>query len=158
MNKNIIVIGIGNPERGDDAAGCCALKYLSTDNKLSDSCQFIEHSGEALALIEAWQDYRYAILIDAVRADLECGSIIKLNLIDEKLPEDIKISSSHLLGVYEAVELARTLKKLPDELIFFGIQGDNFTLGTKPAQVITDNLPKLRNMINELILANGNLR
>lgn len=126
MLENIIVIGVGNEYRGDDALGLLTVKKLK--EKFDDKTIFFEHVGEGTSLIELWQDKNIVFLIDAICANEPVGTIHKFNLIEEKLPIEW-FSSSHAFNIVEAVELARVLGQLPKQLFLYGITGKIFDLG-----------------------------
>ncbi len=121
--KKPFLIGIGNPHRGDDAAGLLVLDRLKND------FESLKHDGEPAALIDAWQGHDDIILVDAVSSGAGAGEIFELDLQKESLPDIFAQSSTHSFGVAEAVELARALGKLPPAIFFYGIAGENFSIG-----------------------------
>ena len=48
---------------------------------------------------------------------------------EQPLPPELQRSSTHLLGVAEAVELARALGRLPARTVVYGIEGASFDTG-----------------------------
>ncbi|MCK5556042.1 MAG: hydrogenase maturation protease [Alphaproteobacteria bacterium] len=121
--KNSFIIGIGNRNRGDDALGCILADRLKT------SFETLEHDGEPASLMEAWDGRPSVVLIDAVSSGENPGTIFHFDLQKQKLPEVFGHSSTHSFGVVEAVELARVLGGLPPCIIFFGVEGKNFSIG-----------------------------
>jgi hydrogenase maturation protease len=45
------------------------------------------------------------------------------------LPAALSGSSTHLLGIADAIELARALGRLPERTIVYGIEGETFAAG-----------------------------
>jgi hydrogenase maturation protease len=114
------VIGLGNAARGDDAAGLIAARRLGG----------IEHEGDPLALLDVWDGAESVVVIDAVRSGAAAGTIHRLDA-DEPLPAALRTSTStHAVGLAEAVELARALGRLPARLTVYGIEGERFDAGT----------------------------
>jgi hydrogenase maturation protease len=69
------------------------------------------------------------VLIDAVRSGAPPGTVHRIDL-KETRPGFLKsYGSTHGLGIAEAVELARSLNRLPETLILYGIEGENFEMG-----------------------------
>ena len=120
----ICVIGIGNELRGDDAVGLHVVRALA-----GVDATLVECEGEPVGLIAAWDGYERAILVDATESGAEPGTVRRLPAGEKPLPPELRRSSTHLLGVAEAVELARALGKLPAETVVYGIEGAGFDLG-----------------------------
>jgi len=117
------VIGVGNDLRGDDAAGLCVARALV------DLANVRELHGEPVGLIDAWDGFERAILVDAIQSGAEPGTVLRFAADEAPLPPELHRSSTHLLGVAEAVELARALGKLPPLTVLYGIEGASFDTG-----------------------------
>lgn len=116
-----LVIGIGNAARGDDAAGLIAARRLGG----------LEHEGDPLALLDVWEGADSAVLIDAVRSGAAAGTVHRFDAAGGRLPAWSRSSTStHAVGLAEAIELARTLGRLPARLVVYGIEGEHFEAGT----------------------------
>ena len=115
------MIGLGNAARGDDAAGLIAARRLGG----------LEHEGDPLALLDIWDDAASAVVIDAVSSGAEPGTIHRFDAGAGPLPARLRSSTStHAIGLGEAIELARALGRLPARLIVCGIEGERFDAGT----------------------------
>jgi len=126
--KNILVIGVGNIFRGDDAAGLLAAQRLRAFSL--PGATVLEESGEGAALMATWEEADYVILIDAVSSGGEPGFVYRFEATERPLPTQLFNSfSSHAFGVAEAVEMARLLDKLPPKLIVYGIEGKSYVTG-----------------------------
>jgi len=139
-----LIIGIGNRLRRDDAVGPRVVDRLE---KRGLQCQ--EHSGEGAGLISAWEAYPRVLLIDATRSDAKPGTIHQINAIEQTVPTDLFHYSSHQFGVAEAIEMARTLKRLPDQLWLVGIEGENFGYGEE----LTPQVNNVLDQAEQIILA-----
>jgi hydrogenase maturation protease len=116
------VICLGNELRGDDAAGLVAGRRLR------------ERGLPALfetpdALLAGWGDADDVIVIDAVRSGAAAGTIHRVDARRDPLPVGFESGSTHLLGLAEAVELARRTGRLPGAIEIIGIEGRTFDLG-----------------------------
>ena len=69
---SVCVIGAGNELRGDDAAGLTVARRLHA--RCGDGVRVIESDGDGAALIDAWQGYATAVLIDAVQSRATPGT------------------------------------------------------------------------------------
>lgn len=141
----VVIIGIGNPMRGDDGIGPAALACLEKTNfaRRHQEVELVCLDGEASRLIETWCTRHLAIVIDAVQFGSAPGSIHRLELGRDPLPSWAAETSSHSAGLAEAVELARTLRRLPEELIVFGVEPADLTLGARLSGPVRAALPTL---------------
>ena len=129
--NRVLVVGCGNTNRGDDAAGLLVARYLRT---LGVQAQ--EQSGEALALIESWkgaQQEQEVILVDAVVTGAPPGTVTVWDARTAPVIGDFYRCSTHSFGVAEAVELARILDLLPPRLLIYGIEAKQFEVGSEPS-------------------------
>jgi hydrogenase maturation protease len=122
------VIGIGNPLRGDDAVGLLAARRV---RELADpEVEVMELEGEPARLIDAWQGARLAVVVDAVKSDAPGGAVMRFDATASPLPPSLSATSTHALGLGDAVEIARALDWLPERLIVFGVEGTRFQAGS----------------------------
>ncbi|WP_019023588.1 MULTISPECIES: hydrogenase maturation protease [unclassified Thioalkalivibrio] len=114
--KGPLVIGIGNPWRGDDGIGHAVVDALADTPGLATA----KSHGEPAELMELWQGHDPVILVDAIVTGAAPGTLHRLDA-REPLPRGARYSS-HGIGLAEAVELARSLGELPGTLIVHGIE------------------------------------
>ena len=128
QNKHsILIIGIGNPYRGDDGVGHRIAQDIK--KKSPDHVNVIEQSGDGISLMDSWKDSDAVILIDAVHSGAQPGTIHRFDVHTQTIPTKFFHYSTHAFGVAEAIELARALKQLPKNLIVYGIEGKCFDAG-----------------------------
>ena len=123
----ILIIGIGNPYRGDDAVGLRIAQDIK--KKAPDHVNVIEQSGDGISLMDSWKDADTVILIDAVHSGAQPGTIHRFDVHTQTIPTKFFHYSTHAFGIAEAIELARALKQLPQNLIVYGIEGKCFEAG-----------------------------
>ena len=124
----ILVIGIGNAYRGDDGVGLVAARRLK--NQRSTSFRVLEHHGEGADLMTCWEGADAVILVDAVQSGAKPGTLHRWNAGRRPLPARTFRGSSHAFSLVAAVELARVLRRLPQRLIVYGVEGRDFRAGT----------------------------
>jgi hydrogenase maturation protease len=123
----VVVIGVGNLYRRDDAAGLVVAQHL---RQIAPShVTVMEQEGEPTALLEAWKDAHAVVLIDAVSSGAEPGTIHRLDALAGAVPQELFRYSTHAVSVAEAIELARALGQLPPKLVVYGIEGKDFSAG-----------------------------
>lgn len=143
----LLVIGVGNPFRGDDAAGLRAarlLKGLETSN-----IAIVEHSGEGASLMETWKGSDVVILIDAVSSGQPPGTIHRLDPVHNPLPAEMFQNSTHAFSLPQAIEMARALGQLPLRLLVYGIEGGNFQAGAELSPEVSKALPNVALQVRE---------
>jgi hydrogenase maturation protease len=114
------VIGIGNRWRGDDGAGLEAAGRLGG----------VELEGEPIRIVDALGDADEVVIVDAVSSDAAPGAVHVFDAGSEPLPVELFGSpSTHALGLAEAIEIARSLGRLPTRLRVYGIEGAQFGHG-----------------------------
>jgi len=119
----MLIVGCGNRQRGDDAAGILVAERLRRVGIAAEVS-----SGEASELMEAWSGADDVIVIDAVVAGSPAGAV---HVWDGHHPPAFASArrSTHGFGVAQAIELARALDRLPARLRVYGIEGKNFEIG-----------------------------
>ncbi|MBI5217119.1 MAG: hydrogenase maturation protease [Ignavibacteriae bacterium] len=136
-----LVIGIGNQFRSDDAIGILVAREVASLN--IPDVEVIEHSGEGASLLETWMNYPTVIIIDAVVSGAETGTTHILDACQQNIPSEFFHYSSHAFGLAEAVELARTLNKLPAQMTIFGVEGINYDFGESLSSKVLEAVPHL---------------
>ncbi len=137
----VVVIGVGNALRRDDGAGLEVARRLRTladaagtavrtELAMPADLAVLEYEGEPLGLLELWEGARAAVLVDAIRSGAAPGTIHRVDVSREPVPALLRGSSStHAVGVGEAIELARALGRLPARVIVYGVEGACFEAG-----------------------------
>lgn len=123
-----LVIGIGNQERGDDAAGLEVARRLRA--REPQEAVVRECAGQASCLLESWRGRPRVILIDAASGGgRRAGAIRRFEAGSEPLPTGLLHASTHSWGVAEAIEMARALGELPPQVVVYAIEGRSFGPG-----------------------------
>jgi hydrogenase maturation protease len=118
------IIGCGNRDRGDDAAGLLVALRLH-----ALGVETIEQSGDGISLMDCWAGFDHVILVDAVSPHGMPGRLWIWDACADRLPEYVVLYSSHAFGIRQAVELARALDRLPQTMKIYGIEGKQFSFG-----------------------------
>ncbi len=93
--------------------------------------ELVEREGEPTALLAAWDGAEAVWLVDAVSSGAPPGTVHRLDAADRPLPAEIFRTSTHHVGLAEAVELARVLERLPRQVTVFGVEGASFGVGER---------------------------
>lgn len=125
--RSILVIGVGNRDRGDDAAGREVARRLREID--AGFVEILELDGEATALLAALESAEAVFLVDACLSGAPPGTIRRLDVAEAPLPRATFGLSSHGFGLAEALELAETLRMTPPTCIVYAIEAQGFEIG-----------------------------
>jgi hydrogenase maturation protease len=125
--RRVLVIGIGHPDRGDDAVGRLVAARLR--DHAPDGVTILETDGEAGKLLDLFGDADDVIIVDAGLSGARPGTIHRLDAVAASLPRPMFAMSSHAIGLVESIELARALGALPRRCVVYAIEAERFDLG-----------------------------
>jgi hydrogenase maturation protease len=144
-DAELILIGVGNPFRGDDGLGRVLVRCLREE--IPPAVRVVEETGEGTALLEAWRGAHGVILVDAMQSGEPAGTIRRFDARAEKLPACFFHSSTHSFGLAEAIELARTMGEMPGHFIVYGIEGQDYSAGRGLSPEVAEVLPEAADLI-----------
>jgi len=131
MKGIVRIIGFGNLDRGDDAAGLLVARRLHELGVESEECS------DPLSLIESWAGADEVIIVDAAVTGAHPGTILVQDVDHDTLSFfEGRETSTHGLGLMQAIELARSLNRLPQRIRIYGIEGQLFEIGVLPSPEI----------------------
>jgi hydrogenase maturation protease len=142
IERPIVVIGVGNAQRCDDAAGLRVARGVRA-RAGGEDVAVLERSGEATSLMQAWDGARAVIIADAVRSGAAPGTVHRLDAVAESIPDSFLRCSTHSFGVADAIELGRALGQLPPYLVVYGVEGQDFDHGEELSAEVAAALPRV---------------
>jgi hydrogenase maturation protease len=151
--KGCLVIGVGNDWRGDDSIGLRVVRGL--EGRQVDGLRTVQSGGDAAALMGLWEGWDRVYLVDAMRSGSPPGSVLRVLASQSDFGSRPDFRSSHLLGVEEAILLARVLGRIPKTLVIFGVEGGSFDLGAPISpEVASAGEEVVRRIVEEVYAAN----
>ena len=128
MGEGAVVIGVGNPDRGDDGIGPEVLARL--EGGVPAGVRLVRLSGaDPGQVMDAWAGAGRAFVVDAMVSGAPAGSVRRFDAASGALPAEVHLASTHALGAGSAIEMARVLGRLPARLTVYGVEGATFALG-----------------------------
>jgi hydrogenase maturation protease len=124
------VIGVGSRDRGDDAAGLLAARFLR--RRLPPGVDVCCGRPDPVSLIALWEGAEHVWLIDAVVSGAAPGTVHRVEAGSGRLLARPPCRSTHALGLADAVELAGVVGRLPRSLVVVGVEAAEFDLGGWP--------------------------
>jgi hydrogenase maturation protease len=101
----LLVLGLGNEYAGDDAVGVLVVRALREE--LAGAADVVESAASGLALLEVFDGYDRAVVVDSIRTDRNpAGAILELSIADVGR---VAAPSLHHAGLPEMAAVARRL-------------------------------------------------
>ncbi|MET7298808.1 hydrogenase maturation protease [Embleya sp. NPDC005575] len=130
----IAVIGVGNEYRRDDGVGWGVVARLAERagiQPLPEGTTLAVCDGDPARMITLWSGVDLALVVDAARSCPPCpGRVRRMEWNGEQLSHVGGSTSTHGLGLGDAVELSRVLARLPRHLVVYAVEAADTGLGT----------------------------
>jgi hydrogenase maturation protease len=72
--------------------------------------------------MEVWEGADDVIVVDAARSGSAAGTVHRFDARGQPLPGGVLGTSTHSIGVTDVIEMARSLGRLPERLVVYGIE------------------------------------
>ena len=129
---------MGSPFRGDDAVGPAVAKRLRAIGALVLDC-----ADEPTRLLDVWEGLDPVVVVDAVRSGAAAGRLHRIDAGDGPLPRDLRLASTHAMGIADALELARALGRAPRRVVVLGLEGSSFAMGEEMSPAVAAGIDGL---------------
>lgn len=144
---SLLVLGVGNILLQDEGLGVRAVEAMQNIS-LPEGVELFDGATAGADLVDALADRRKVIVIDAVQADVEPGTIMRFTADDFACRNPITMSL-HQLGFLDALIMARHLGCAPAEVIVIGVKPRLLGHGLELSREVSEAIPK----VIELVLA-----
>ncbi len=135
----VTVVGVGNPYRRDDGVGWEVVNRMK--DQAPPGVGLIKMSGEVATLLDIIQSSPHVFVFDAVVSGADVGTVLRFESHKSVIPAKLFNCSTHGLGLAEAIELARALHKMPQQLFIYGIECTDFDVGTGLSVEVQQAIP-----------------
>jgi hydrogenase maturation protease len=132
---------LGSPFRGDDAVGPLVAERLR-----AAGAPLLDCDEEPTRLLDEWAGLDLLVVVDAVRTGAAPGTLHRVEAVEEALPRDLGLASTHAFGIADALELGRAVGRAPRRVVVHGIEGERFRMGEAPS-------PRVAAAVDELAAA-----
>jgi hydrogenase maturation protease len=148
----VVVVGVGNPDRGDDAAGPAVVAALW--DRVPPGVRLTTTVGsDPSTFWDLWEGASHVVLVDAMVSGRPPGTIARFDVSRDPLPGTVRLVSTHALGAPAAIELARALGRLPSRVLVYGIEGGSFAGGAVMSDEVTRAVSELADGLLGEVLA-----
>jgi hydrogenase maturation protease len=137
-----LIIGLGNPLRGDDGVGVRVAQALAAQ-ALPSSVEVMDGGTQGLGIVSLLEGRQRVIVVDAADVGRAPGQFVRFTLAETRLLGEDQHLSIHAAGLRDALLLAQALKVLPDDVVIFGVQPANLEWDNSLSPEVEDALPGL---------------
>ncbi|MFC2031729.1 hydrogenase maturation protease [Chloroflexota bacterium] len=137
-----LIIGLGNPLRGDDGVGVRVVQALSTQTLPAD-LDVVDGGTQGLGIVSLLEGRDRVIVIDAADVGLAPGQYLRFELDEANLLGADRHVSIHAAGLRDALMLAQALKVLPEKVIIYGMQPASLDWDRELSSEVEAALPSL---------------
>jgi hydrogenase maturation protease len=149
VTRNCVVVGIGNPLRGDDGIGVHAVKYLK--GRLPHDVTLVEGEVYSLDLLPYLEGRDQAIFIDGLDAKDDPGAVFRFNPRDVAQSLPAPSMSMHDFGLYDLITAAELLDQCPSRVTIIAVQVKSMEWGTELSSELLHSLPQVHRLVVEEI-------
>jgi hydrogenase maturation protease len=143
----VLVIGLGNELRRDDGAGIEVARRVR-DRARGTGIEVRQLRGEPTGLLDLWRGFEAVVITDTMCSGAPPGTLRRLDASHEPLPANLDRScSTHAVALGGAIELARTLNRLPARVVVCAIEGRRFDAGDGLSDAVRRRTPELVEMV-----------
>lgn len=148
MDKNIVIMGIGNWLLSDDGVGVHAAQSLAQDPP--PGALVVDAGTDALSALAFLADSSRVLLIDAVRSGSEPGTIRRFTERDLSQPGSIQ--TSHTVHILASRHLLPPGAAWP-EFHILGVEPASLTYGMELSPAVASALPRVTRLSREIVSA-----
>lgn len=116
-----LVLGLGNILLGDDGVGVRAVERLQSLYDFPEGVRVLDGGTLGLDLLPYIEDAARLLLVDAVQAGLEPGTLLRLE--GDEVPAFLAMKlSPHQMALPDLLAVARLRGRYPSEVVLWGVQ------------------------------------
>jgi hydrogenase maturation protease len=155
-----IVLGLGNTLNRDEGLGVYSLQSLEAYLKetwggaLSPEIEFVDGGVLGLNLLPWVEECSHLLVLDAINARKEPGTLIELRRDEIPLYTGIKMSD-HQITFQEVLGLANFRGKLPEHLHMIGIQPEDISIGVEVSACVAATMPQVQEQAVKVLVEWG---
>ncbi len=151
-NGRILVLGLGNILLRDEGVGVHVAAELQKQD-LPSNVEVIDGGTASLDVLLLAQGVEKLVVIDALRAGKEAGTIYKARLRTEERDKLERIFSGdsklslHQMGLLDALTAAEKLNCAPKEIVIIGVEPKKMDWGLELTDEVKQRVPEIINIV-----------
>jgi hydrogenase maturation protease len=139
MQKDIVVLGLGNPLMSDEGIGIYILNEFLKQKDKFPLVDFIDAGTAGLSVMHLLAGRKKAVFIDCAYMETLPGTIKRFTPEDVKSVKTLIQHSLHEADLLKIINCAKQLQQCPDDVVIFGIEPQNISPGRELSQPLRDN-------------------
>ncbi len=141
-SNKIMILGIGNILYSDEGIGVHCIPSLHQYFADDETVIVEDGATDGMMLLPFIEETDHLIIIDAINANQEPGTLIKLE--DEDIPKYTNVKLSiHQLGFKEVLAVAQIREKYPKHVVMVGMQPFSLKLNPEITSEAKTVAPKI---------------
>lgn len=150
MSPQVLVLGLGNPLRGDDGIGPRVIEALNRHG-LPEGATALDAGTGGLDLLHVLEGWKRAVIVDAADVGREPGQFVRFTPDEARFVGSQDATSLHNAGLAEVLALADAVGQPLPEMVIFGVQPDRIGWGEGLSEAVEAALPDIVNaVLNEI--------
>lgn len=152
-----VVVGVGSPLMGDDGVGVRAAALLADRWSGAPGVEVLDGGTWGMQLLPALEGAARLVVVDAIHADAEPGTVVRLE--KHELPRLLyhKVSP-HQIDLREVFALMELRGTFPDRAVAVGVQPGRVELHDGLSPAVEEALPAAVRAVEEQLCAWGHTR
>lgn len=137
-----LVLGVGNTIMSDEGVGVHVIERLLAGYKIPNEVQVLDGGVLGMDLLYHLEGIENLLLVDAVEARKDPGTIIRLE--DDEVPAFLSMKiSPHQVGVPDMLAVAKLKDRYPKRIVLWGIQPQLLNMGLEMSPLIESKVDVL---------------
>jgi hydrogenase maturation protease len=160
MQSMTLVLGLGNPLRGDDGVGPRVVEEL-TRRGLPEGVTALDGGTGGLDLLQMLEGWERVVVVDAADIGRERGGKVPPGQFVRFAPDQALLGeaadpfSLHSAGLSEVLALANALGRTLPEIVIFGVQPAEVGWGEELSPAVEAVLPALADAVFNEVTGGG---
>jgi len=148
----VLVLGLGNILLKDEGVGVHIAQRLQ-ELALADNVEVMDCGTASLDVLLLAPGIEKLVVIDALRANKEAGTIYKAHLKTEEQDKLEQIFSSdsrislHQIGLIDALAVAERINCAPKEIVIIGVEPEKIDCGLELTDKVKQRVPEIINTV-----------
>ena len=143
----ILVLGVGNVLRQDEGVGVHAVRELAK-GAVGEWAALVDGGTAVFQALSGWSEITKLVVVDALRAGREPGSISRVSL-REVADRAAPALSEHEHGLLDALGLLQQSGLRVGEVVIYGVEPAETGWGTELSETVQDSLLQLAARLEE---------
>lgn len=140
--RRVVILGIGNTILSDEGVGVHAAVALRERYALPEGVQVIDGGTAGMELLDDLADVDVLLVLDAVKARREAGTVLCLSGAEVPVFFRSKLSP-HQVSICDVLASLEFAGQAPHDLVLVGIEPESLELGLEMTPTVANRVPEM---------------